>query len=169
MFPIGPIPLLVKLGEVLGDKINMDVYQKTRIPDTWSWQSTSVTNIFAVDERTPSKGSEIAIVLALTSDISDDRIMQVNDFGIIYKIKAQRNDVDSIKSVSDLSEFWHLYQGILDDIVNRYGRSCKVHLFPSIPVSAAFEIGRRFMPRVHPQIVVYDDDGGFFEALRIGE
>ena len=169
VFPIGPIPLLIKLGETLGDKINIDIYQKTRTPDTWAWQSDMITNEFTLGERTTDNESRIALILALTSDISEDRIMAINNFGTIYKIKAQRNDVDSIKSSADLSEFWHLYQSVMDNIVNRYRQNCQVHLFSSIPVSAAFEVGRRFMPKVHPQIVVYDDDGGFFEALRIGE
>ena len=41
-------------------------------------------------------------------------------------------------------------------------------VFPAIPVSAAFEIGRRHMHGVHPVLHIYDDDNGFFEALTIG-
>ena len=37
-----------------------------------------------------------------------------------------------------------------------------------MPVSAAFELGRRHMPAVHPILEIYDDDDGFFKTLEIG-
>ena len=37
MFALGPIPLLVKLGALLGDITPADVYQLHREPAGWCW------------------------------------------------------------------------------------------------------------------------------------
>lgn len=170
VFPIAPIPLIIKLGELFGDKLSCDIYQKTRFPDTWEWQAKELTNRFTVEalENNTSNGI-IALNISLTNDVQNDRVFSVGEYEAIYKIKADVTGVDCIKSIQDLSEFWHMYQNILDEILNKYGRKCKVHLFPAVPVSAAFEIGRRYMINTHPPMIIYDENNGFFETLKIGE
>lgn len=169
IFPIAPIPLIIKLGELFGDKLPCDIYQKTRIPDTWEWQSEESTNIFLI-ERSRKEGGEnrSALILSLTNDINDERIDKVGKYSSIYKIKAKNTGVDCIKSIEDLSEFWHKYQNVCEDIINEFGTDAVVDLFPAIPVSAAFEVGRRHMPGVYPKMNIYDECGGFFKTLELG-
>ena len=170
VFPLAPIPLIAKLGELLGDKREIDVFQKTRSPKSWCWQKESVTNIFITERVQNSDGDagKVAIILSLTAHISVDRILSVFNACTIYHIYAERNGVDCISSPEDLKLFWHEYQNVCDRIKN-LEHSEMTALFPAIPVSAAFEIGRRHMPGVHPKLQIYDDDNGFFKALTIGE
>ena len=79
-----------------------------------------------------------------------------------------RYGVDCISRIIDLSRFWHQYQNVLDEIRNTYLEVESVRVFPAIPVSAAFEIGRRYMPGIYPALKIYDDDNGFFETITIG-
>ena len=51
IFPIAPIPLIAKFGNLLGDKKTIDIYQKTREPDTWKWLSKEKTNDFKVKKE----------------------------------------------------------------------------------------------------------------------
>jgi allophanate hydrolase subunit 2 len=47
-----------------------------------------------------------------------------------------------------------------------------VHLFPALPVSAAVEVGRVWMPKAHLPMIVYDQNrklGGFQKATTIGQ
>lgn len=76
--------------------------------------------------------------------------------------------VDCIKSVENLSAFWHTYQNTLDEILNTHGTECQIYLFPAMPVSAAFEVGRRYMLNTHPSITIFDENNGFFETLKMG-
>lgn len=169
IFPIAPIPLIIKFGELIGDKLPCDVYQKIRHPDTWEWQTCELTNEF-VFESTDMPGTEnkVALVMSLTNDIQYERVPQFEAYKKIYKIKAVSTNVDCIKSSCDLSAFWHLYQQVMDAILNTYGGNCCVDLFPAIPVSAAFEVGRRYMPNTYPTIAIFEEDNGFFETLKIG-
>lgn len=169
VFPLAPIPLIARLGELFGDKTTVDIYQKTRVPDTWNWQSSELTNQFISSKEIFSKGKEIALKLSLTSTIADNRVTSIFHPDAIFEISANRHGVDCIKSEEDLSAFWHVYQQTCDEIFNMFGGDSKIHLFPAIPVSAAFEVGRRRMPGLHPRITVYDDNDGFIPTITIGE
>lgn len=169
VFPVAPIPLIIKLGELIGDKLPCDVYQKTRFPDTWEWQTQELTNKFVIDvtQRNTVNGV-IGLNISLTTDVNNDRIFSVGKYTAIYKIKASITGVDCIKSVADLSAFWHVYQNVLDQILNSHGTDCQIHLFPAMPVSAAFEVGRRYMLNTHPRITIFDENNGFIETLKLG-
>ena len=170
VFPIAPIPLIVKLGELIGDKLPCDIYQKTRFPETWEWQSQNLTNNFTVNvSKTDIANRMIALNISLTDDINNDRIYAVGEYEAIYKIKADITGVDCIKSVDDLSAFWHTYQEVVNEILNVFGSECQIHLFSAMPVSAAFEVGRRFMLNTYPCITIFDENNGFIETLKIGE
>lgn len=168
VFPIAPIPLIVKLGYLMGDKVPADIFQKTRTPDTWQWQAAEITNSFTIVKETLGCGNRIALALSLTADIAIKRITDVSSFDVIYFIKASRFGVDCINSIADLSAFWHAYQDVCDEIKNTYTSTNEIAVFPAIPVSAAFEVGRRYMPSVYPALTIYDNDDGFFKTLTIG-
>ena len=168
VFPIAPTPLITELGFLMGDKIQADIYQKLRTPNTWSWQTKDPTNEFKISKEVIRSGNKIAVVLALTANIALDRITSVFNADVIYTIYAKRYGVDCISSIIDLSRFWHQYQNVLDEIRNTYLEVESVRVFPAIPVSAAFEIGRRYMPGIYPALKIYDDDNGFFETITIG-
>jgi len=168
VFPLAPIPLIIKLGYLMGDKIPGDIYQKIREPDTWKWLYEDQKNEFKVEKKVVRNGNKIALVMSLTADISEARVTQVFDADIIYFIRAYHFGVDAISSKADLKSFWQLYQKICDEISNKYTSTKQIHLFPAIPVSAAFEIGRRYMPGVYPEIVIYEENKGFIKAFSIG-
>ena len=168
IFPIAPIPLIVKLGNLLGDKKSINIYQKTREPDTWKWLAEEKTNNFIVKKEKIGNRKKIAIVLSLTAEINFERVTSVlEDVGIIYYLKAERNNTDCIKSLEDLKNFWQNFQNICDQIKN-VDKEKEAFLFPAIPVSAAFEIGRRHMKGAHPIIHIYEENDGFFKTITIG-
>ena len=168
VFPIAHMPLIIKLGYLMGDKVPADIYQKRRVPDTWQWQTTESTNSFSIEKKSFRQGNRIAMVLSLTADIAEERVTSVIDVDVIYYIRASHFGVDSIQSIADLSAFWHTYQDVCDEIRNTYTDTHEIAVFPAVPVSAAFEVGRRYMPSVYPNLVIYDDDDGFFKTLTIG-
>ena len=168
VFPLAPIPLIIKLGELFGDKIPCDVYQKRRYPDSWCWEEESLTNNYLIKEASCKNGENIALFINLTASISIKHITKKFNIKYSYIIEAENKDVDCIKSKKDLSLFWHKYQEVCEMIIQKHGRDI-IYLFPAIPVSAAFEIGRRYMPGVYPPFVIFDNNKGFFKTLTIGE
>lgn len=167
IFPLAPIPMIIYFGYALGDKNNCDVFQKKRYPDTWKWVQENQTNDFVWQKEIKRQGSKIAIIVELSDCMAERQVMEVYDADILYRIKAKRIGVDCLESKADLAAFWHVYQEVCSDVKDLAERT-EVALFPAIPVSAAFEIGRRYMKGVYPIISIYDNDNGFFKTIEIG-
>ena len=165
VFPLAPIPLIMKLGFLMGDKVRANVYQKAKHPDTWEWQSTELTNDFKVEEKNFERGAGVAIVLSVTAEIEMEAVLKVAAFKTVYILRADRQGDESIKSEQDLSAFWRKYKELCESLKGEE----ELSVFPAVPVSAAFEMGRRYMVGVYPKMVIYDRDGDFFETLTIGD
>lgn len=168
VFPLAPMPLIMKLGYEIGDKTRADIFQFSRAQDSWNWALQEQTNNFSVEKQIVRDGNRIALVLSLTADIATARITEVYDADILFFIRAERFGVDSIQSPADLTAFWRKYQDACDEIKNTYPKVKEIGVFPAMPVSAAFEVGRRYMQGVYPKFRIYDDDNGFFETITIG-
>ena len=169
VFPIAPIPLIIKLGYFFGDKLSVDVYQKFREPESWSWREKKGTNEFQHKKQIIDDKKNVALVISLTAEIDEKRVFAIKrDIGVIYKISAKRLGVDCILSKNDLRNFWLKYQEVCEDVKTNY-KDAVVHFFSAMPVSAAFEVGRRFMPGVYNKMKIYEEKDGFFETITIGE
>ena len=168
VFPLAPMPLIMKLGYMIGDKARADVFQFSRSSDSWNWSVKEQTNSFSAQKQVVRDGDKIALVFSLTADITIKRITEVFDADILYFIRADRFGVDCIQSPADLAAFWGIYQATCDEIKNTYPDVQDIGVFPAMPVSAAFEVGRRYMPGVYPKLSIYDDDNGFFKTITIG-
>ena len=173
VFPIAPIPLIVKLGYLMGDKIQSDVYQKRRHPDRWEWQETSSgAKFFAKSYHFSKSGNGVALIVSLSGSKSDEErelFAETVNAEFVYEIRASIPSVDCISSKDDLSSFWHVYQSTMDTIRTEHPEALDVAVLPAVPVSAAFEMGRRFMPGVYPKLTIYDFAEGFIKTLAIGE
>lgn len=169
VFPLAPIPLISFLGYIIGDKSPATIYQKFREPESWEWQSDEITNEFSCKKNIIKNGKNIALVISLTNDIDESRVIDAFDANVVYTIQAQRFGEDCIKSSEDLYKFWHCYQETMDAIKRDYPLfDGDIAVFSAMPVSAAFEIGRRYMKGIYPKLKFYDDDNGFFETIVIG-
>lgn len=172
VFPIAPIPFIIKLGYLMGDKIGAEVYQKRRHPDSWEWQTKSsgtkfevVRHLFDVQEN------GVAVVMSLSAAKSTDeieRFARTVTSRLVYELHATKPNVDCISTKDDLSNFWHEYLSLMDQIRSAHPDVKEIPLLPAVPVSAAFEIGRRFMQGVYPNLIVYDVAGDFVKTLFIG-
>jgi allophanate hydrolase subunit 2 len=79
---------------------------------------------------------------------------------------------DFLKSRSQLQLFRQEFRRLLDKIKLKHGQGMSIHIFPSVPVSIAVEIGRVRQPKADLPFVIYDQNnktGGFIHALNIGE
>ena len=174
VFPLAPIPLIIKLGYLMGDKIRADVFQKRRSPDTWKWQAKDSGSFFLEcrDPKPLRKGSGVSLVVSLSAAIAKERRIEFAKFvgaKWMYELCATSPGVDCISSKKDLSEFWHAYQQLMEVIKCDHPRCKRISVLVAAPVSAAFEIGRRYMPGIYPVLDVYEEHlGNIFKALEIG-
>lgn len=170
VFALAPIPLLVELGRLLCDIVPADVYQLHREPPTWGWLDKGPSVAYEFHKPNRINGS-IALKLGLSATINDDRITSVLGEDVaIWSVIANPPSNDLMRHPADLSEFRRLMRRVYNEIKAAHGEGSPIHIFPAVPVSAAVEIGRVWMPKADLPLIIYDQNRnmGFVPRLNVG-
>jgi hypothetical protein len=161
VFAIAPQPLLIKLGTLLTDINDVDIYQKHREPSTWSWQEEISTD-FKIIEPKEIKNN-IALVLSLSFTINDERIYDIlGDNTSVWKITIDEPNPNFIRCKNQLKEFRNIMVKLYDRIKSVHGEKAIINIFPSVPLSIAIEIGRVRLPKADLPIRIYDQNNKEF-------
>jgi len=114
----------------------------------------------------------VALVFALSATITDDRITDVLGVDVaIWSIEGESPHNDIMKRPADLAEFRRLVRSTFNLIKAQHGERVVINVFPAMPVSAAVEVGRVWMPKADLPLVIYDQNRtlqGFVRTLTIG-
>jgi hypothetical protein len=172
VFALAPIPLLIKLGNLLTDKTCVQVYQKFREPDSWNWQEDSDDLNFSVIPSN-NRFSKVALILSVSALIADTDIFNLlGEDTSIWKIIIENPNNDCIRNKTHLSDFRTIYRKTLNDIKAAHGSDITINLFPAVPVSVAVEMGRVWMPKADLPVLIYDRNRGnglpFIKTITIG-
>jgi CBASS immunity sensor of nucleotide second messenger signals len=171
VFAIAPQPLLILLGTLIGDITPADVFQRHREPDeSWAWPDDGPTMPLVVAQPERTDGP-IALKVALSATVDDDRIRAVlGPDTSIWSVTTRNPHNDVLKRPDDLEAFRRTMRGVYDRI-KAVHRSGQINLFPVMPVAAAIETGRVWMPKADLQLATWDENrklGGFRPAITIG-
>lgn len=170
VFALAPMPLLVRLGALLGDIHDVEVYQLHRNPKGWAWPEDKVTIDLMIDRPTGTDGPS-ALVIALSATIEDGRIHRVlGPHASIWRLTISAPTQECIRSRADLSEVYLNLLRLMDEIKAAHGHGETLSIFPAAPVSTMIELGRAKQPKADMNWTIYDevgDLGGFVEALRM--
>ncbi|MER8954543.1 SAVED domain-containing protein [Mesorhizobium sp. M0833] len=171
VFALAPQPLLIELGHLLGDIVPVTVHQRYREPATWRWQPDQPAISFRVGEYSGPADKTIALKLALSATVTDERIHAVlGDDVAIWSLTAEGPHNDIMCRPEDLVEFRRHLRHLFDQIKAVHGESAVINVFPALPNSAAVEVGRVRMPKADLPLHLYDQNrsvGGFVPTLTI--
>jgi hypothetical protein len=171
VFALAPQPLLIELGHLLGDIVPVTVHQRYRQPATWRWQPDQVAITFCVEEYDGPPQVAVALKLALSATLTDDRIRSVlGDDVAIWSLTGENPHNDIMRRPEDLVEFKRQLRRLFDRIKAVHGENAVINVFPALPNSAAVEVGRVWMPKADLPLKVYDQNrsaGGFIPTLMI--
>ena len=153
LFPLAPIPLLIKLGFELQKNSKITVYQYNRSNATWVNNEDDVGTTFIVNES--CNGKNELIVKICTSSQIDDRIIEktfsLPEYDLLEFIASniELGSPISIKEVSRLVDtiFMHL-----NKLATTYD---KIHLFAAVPAGMAVEIGRNMLKSMYYNVYTY--------------
>jgi hypothetical protein len=168
IFALAPMPLLIKLGTLLTDIRDIDVYQFHREPKGWSWPEDEEAIEIQVEQPSNTDGPP-ALVIALSATVTEDRIHRVMGDDIsIWRVTIPSPTQECIRSCYDLATFCKIVRPLLNKIKAAHGHDATLSIFPSAPVSTMLELGRMRQPKADMNWLVYDEyRGGFNEAVRI--
>jgi len=160
VFALGPMPLLVELGQLLGDIVPADVYQLHREPAGWTWAEDGERIEYQVTRQT-RRGSNVALKLGISATLTNDRIAAVlGEDTAIWSLSAAKPSNDVMRYPQDLAQFRRLMRDLYDEIKAEHGENATIHVFPAVPVSVAVELGRVRMPKADLPLLLYDQTHG---------
>jgi hypothetical protein len=171
VFGLAPQPLLIELGRLISDLTSTAVFQRHREPATWAWQQNQPSIEFEVGVPVEHAGGEVALLLALSATVDVSRIESVlGPNCTVWSITAKSPHNDIMRRPEDLSEFRRLLRHMFDRVKASHGLIPRLHVFPVMPVSAAIEVGRVWMPKADVSLRIYDQNrlrGGFIPTIDI--
>ncbi len=170
VFAFAPQPLLIRLGTLLGDMYAVEVYQKHRNPQTWKWLLPTGETTYRLIPPTEIC-SIVALNISLSGCIMNKQIRDVlGEDCSIWTLTIDQPNSEFVRSPIQLTAFNQTVQKLMNEIRCHDNPSSTLHIFPAMPLSAAVEFGRVRMPKVDPQLTIYDSQnvkGGFLPALTI--
>ena len=174
VFAMAPIPLLIYLGSKLSDKIDVDLYQRHRNPETWSWKDGSGDTAFTTHCLVEGEQSGSVILLVNISGRNEPETIPTNlvESKTIYELTLEGQDPTPLclNTRNELQRFTSEYIRTLATIRQLHPNLNVIHLFPAAPAPIAIMLGRVRLPKVDPPFRVYDRDaraGGFVVTLEV--
>lgn len=170
VFALAPQPLLIRLGTLLTDLVEVNVYQRHREPPTWRWLDDPPADEIRVEEPESRDGTP-ALVIAVSATVSDDRISTaLKERASIWRMTVDEPHNDWLRSRGQLAAFRQTARRLMDRIKATHGHDAVLHVFPAAPVAVAVELGRIRQPKADLPWTIYDQNnklGGFAPALDI--
>lgn len=173
IFSLAPQTLLFKLGTLISDQLNVQVFQCHREGEKWSWPENEFTRIKYLIKKTCDKSEEtVAMVIDLSAQIIDNRVTVVlGDECTIFHLTIESPNRLFVKNKKIQDDFVKSFRSLMEQIKNEYPNADKIHVFPAMPNSLAIRAGMDIMPKVDLPIVIYDvlsAGNEFTETIEIG-
>lgn len=176
IFGIGPIPLLMALGSLLGDKRSDVVFDRHRHRDgiesahLWAWEEDGSELEWEIKVPEGRRAaSDVVLILSVSAPVSiDDTTEVVPHSAPVYEIALKDPRVNRVRTHAQLQTFVDHWRSALDHITKTHGAGARVHVFPAVPVSVAVECGRRML-QASPELRIYNKRGEVYSyATTIG-
>lgn len=173
VFALAPIPLLIKLGELLGDISNVSVFQCHRNNEKWSWDDKNTDRVDFMVQRVGNINQNIvALNISLSADIIQQRIEDVVEGISTYKLSIKEPNRIFVKNKMVMNDFVQAFRKCMEQIKKENPQIEKVLVFPAMPNSLAIRMGMDYMPKTDPVLEIYDQvEAGqkFVKTILIGE
>lgn len=168
IFAFGPMPLVMQLGTLVGNKVEASTFQWDRVAESWKYrlerryerQTISHTRVPAAN------GKDLALAVSLSGEVNRQAISAAVPGLEVVRLGVPSPTPELVEDADDVRHFRSKFTALMADIRNQGYR--RVHVFPAMPVSLAVELGRQLLPKADPAMGVWDyQDGGFVPTLEL--
>lgn len=168
VFAFGPMPALILLGRILGDKGDMSVHQWSRQSKSWLWDKPGTASILRPRCSSAPRGqSAVALALSLSASVNKAALQTaVPDLPII-EFTVETPDHALITCSEDLQVICSALRKVISEL--RDAGVTRIELFPAAPLSVCVELGRMLLPKSDPEIRVWDyqDKAVFINTITV--
>ncbi len=169
LFAISSIPLLIYLGSKLTNKITVDLYQKHRDTGDWKWKDGCSKLDYSFREI-KSGDNGVALIISLSGAISISDLPAKHQAGAVYEILIKNPNPTFLKTKECLALFVNKYLEAIGTITKKHPGLKEINFFPAIPSPIAISCGKELLKKVHPTMVIYDNNkekGGFKKIMKV--
>lgn len=176
LFALAPMPVLMHLGSRLSDKIAIDFFQRHRdaAGSPWRWRDDAPPVDFVVKRLQEGAGrNKVALILSLSGPVDRAALpAEITSEFSIYEMTLDgvQATPDFLRSAQTLERFRKRYRALFSKLAESHGQFDELHVFPAVPAPIAVLLGHDLLPKVHPDLLAYDNDrtaGAFRLTLRI--
>ena len=171
MFAFVRLPLLVYLGAKVGDAISSDVYQRSRLTESWDWAEAEHHATFKVTAPEVGDADEVVLVVNASGTIQRSELPADLQALPVYELGTGAGtiaDANVIRSADDLKRFQAACYEAFGQIEDRHKPVRTLHLVAAAPLSAAITLGQSINRQVFESVSVYHRHrGGYEPALRL--
>lgn len=153
LFALAPMPLLVKLGSLLNEKYQVEVYQKHRNPDNWKRLKEDGQRFIV--KKPENKNKKAVLVLSLSASIRDRINHYYDDNASIWEVTVNNPNMDMLRSKRQQDTFKEIVRDLLTEISNTT-TSDEIAVHMAMPVACAVDLGRVWMAKAHKALCLYD-------------
>lgn len=154
LFGFAPMPSLIKLGTILNNKYEVEVYQKQR-HGGWAWHERDKHIDFKFEKvQTGTDGA--VLVMSLSFPILT-RVIGARKDANIWHITVDDPNPDFLSAKSMLYDFGRAVESALDTISKECAEN-PFDLYLAVPIACAIEFGRVWMQKANSPLRIYDFD-----------
>ncbi len=172
VFGLAPIPWLMALGYALSETVPSRLFNRLRVPPSWSWEAGDFTSGWASRRcGDPIAARDVALLVSASATVRPARVDHVlpPESRATYELTLAHPQLDAIRSERQLDEFGRAYRDVLDTIEREVEGVERIHIFAAVPVALAIDCGRRILHTASPELVTYQFVNGAYErALSLG-
>lgn len=170
VFAFAPIPLLMQLGALVGNKAPASVYQWSRDTESWKFRPERISERQACgfDDVPPADADndELAVLMSFSGEVDRVAASQALPGRPFVRFGIPAPSPNFVEDAEDIRHFRNQAVALLAAIRNAGYR--KVHILPATPLSLAVEFGRQLLPKADPPMEIWDyQQGWFVHTLRL--
>lgn len=163
VFSFAPIPLVIHLGFLLSDRVDVRYFQYDRENVTWKWrlpkkaEADCDIRVAGIPHKETNDEVEVSVAVSLSARISaaDIRTAAPNA-SVNVEVFVQNPDVLWLQSAEQLKKLGQVFRNVLSAIRTKIPACKKIHLFYAGPTGGCIVVGQQMNPRMNPTIELYE-------------
>lgn len=162
VFSLAPIPLVIYLGFLLSDRVQVRCFQFDREQASWNWPQISSNEVDSQIQVTglPNEiiRSEVEVIIRVSLSASigvHESLEVVPASGAEIDIFVEQPDVMWLRNKEQLNKLGQVFRQTLANIRRLVPHCQQIHLFYAGPTGGGVTLGQQINPRMNPPVKLY--------------
>ena len=171
IFGFARLPLLVYLGARIGDAISSDVYQRSRLTESWDWLDAEGDATFEVAAPPADDANQVVLAVSASATIQRSQLPEQLQALPLYQVLPSNGtvaDANVLRTRGDLKRFQTAFYQAMGRVEEGHKPVDVLHIVAAVPLSAAVAMGQAINRQVFETVWIYQRTNGSYEvAVRL--